>query len=150
MNPVNPLETFEKNRNAAGILGLMFQRQPFAIKDGFFKEDELWDYKEDIPAPGKGSEQQWVDIAADVLAFHNNKGGMIVFGITDRHFRFVGATHSYDTKHFNDKIRRYVGDRFWVSFSREFIQYNQRYLGLAIIPPKVHAAIRAMGDAPGE
>lgn len=150
MNPLTLLESYIKNRNSAGILELMFQRQPFGIRDGFFREDELWDYKEDIPTPGKASEQQWAGIAADVLAFHNNKGGVLIFGITDKHYRFVGATHSFDTKLFNDKIRRYVGDRFWVSFSRELIQYDQRYLGLALVPPKVHAAIRAMGDAPGD
>lgn len=148
---LSPIETLLKhitNRNAAGIIDVVFQKHPLNIREGFFREDELWDYKEDVPSIGKGSEVQWANIASDVLAFHNNRGGVLIFGIRDRDYRFVGATHRIDTKLFNDKIRRYVGDRFWVSFSREFIQYDQRYVGIAIIPPKVHSVLRAMGDAP--
>jgi tetratricopeptide (TPR) repeat protein len=151
MSAADPLEGLQKQiarRNPQGILDVIFQRNPLSLRDGFFKEDELWDFKEDIPPIGKGNEVQWANIAADVLAFHNHKGGVLIFGVRNRDFQFVGATHRFDTKLFNDKIRRYVGDRFWVSFSREFIQYDQRYLGLAIVPPKNHAAIRAMGDAP--
>jgi hypothetical protein len=40
----------------------------------FYKEDEYWDYKEEIPAVTKGHEVDWASIAADVLAFHNAKG----------------------------------------------------------------------------
>lgn len=148
MSPIEDFAKYISKRDTAHIVDLMFQRKPFGIRAGFFKEDELWDYKEDIPPAGRGNEVQWAKIAADVLAFHNSRGGALVFGIRDKDFRFVGASHPFDTKLFNDKIRRYVGDRFWVSFSREFIQVTQRYLGLAIIPPKTHAAIRAMGDAP--
>jgi Putative DNA-binding domain len=125
---LDPLESLRRQiarRNPSGILDIMFQRNPFGLRDGFFKQDELWDYKGDIPAISKGNEIQWANIAADVLAFHNRNGGVLVFGIRNRDFRFVGATHRFDTKLFNDKIRRYVGDRFWVSFSRGFIQYDQ-------------------------
>lgn len=79
-----PLELLVKQiakRNPSGILEVMFQRNPPALRDGFFKEDELWDYKEDIPPIGKGNEVQWANIAADVLAFHNQKGGVLIFGI---------------------------------------------------------------------
>lgn len=129
----------------------MFERVPPSppnVRDGFFREDELWDYKEDVPPTGRGNEAQWANIAADVLAFHNTRGGVLVFGVRNRDFQFVGTTHPVDTKLFNDKIRRYVGDRFWVSFSREYIQHDQRYLGLAIVPPKSHAALRALADSP--
>jgi len=151
MNPVELLAKHVSNRNSRGILELMFQRvqpNPPTVRDGFFKEDELWDYKEDIPPATKGNDVQWANIAADVLAFHNNQGGVIVFGVRNSDFRFSGVTHVVDTKLFNDKIRRYVGDRFWVSFSREYIQHDQRYLGLAVIPPKTHVAMRALADSP--
>ncbi len=85
-----------------------------------------------------------------ILLSPSSRIGILQGFLTDKTYQFVGATQIFDTKLFNDKIRRYVGDRFWVSFSREFIQYNQRYLGLALVPPKGHAAIRAMGDSPGE
>lgn len=136
------------NRNTRGIVDFFFERSPLKIKYGFYKEDELWDYKEDVPATTKGNEAAWAKIAADVLAFYNTKGGVLIFGIRDADFKFVGASHKADTKLFNDKIRRYVGDRFWVSFSRELIQPDQRYLGIAVIPAKPHATLRAMGDAP--
>ncbi|HMH15187.1 MAG TPA: RNA-binding domain-containing protein [Edaphobacter sp.] len=136
------------NRNTPGIVDFFFERSPLKIRYGFYKEDELWDYKEDVPATNRGNEAAWAKIAADVLAFYNTKGGVLIFGIRDSDFKFVGATPKADTKLFNDKIRRYVGDRFWVSFSREFIQADQRYLGIAIVPPKAHAALRAMGDGP--
>ncbi len=126
----------------------MFRERPIAPREGFFREGELWDYKQEIPVVSRGSESDWASIAADVLAFHNTSGGVLVFGVRDRDYAFVGAKNNVQTKTFNDKIRRYVGDRFWVTYSRHFIQYTQRYLGVAIIPPKVHAPLRAMGDSP--
>ncbi len=135
-------------RNTRGILDLMFHGNPPEVNRGYFKEDELWDYKEDIPAASKGTESDWAGIAADVLAFHNQTGGVLVFGIRNSNFQFSGTTQRIDTKLFNDKVRRYVGDRFWISFSREYIQSDQRYLGIAIVPPKVHVAVRALSDAP--
>ena len=148
MAALHPLAKHISNRNTAGIIDTLFERSPLAIRYGFYKEDEFWDYKLDLPPISKGSEAEWAKIAADVLAFYNNSGGILIFGVRDTDFKFVGATHKADTKLFNDKIRRYVGDRFWVSFSREFIQSDQRYLGIAIIPGKTHAALRAMGDSP--
>jgi hypothetical protein len=68
--------------------------------------------------------------------------------VRDKDFSFVGATHFLDQKLFNDKIRRYVGDRFWVSFSRELKQGDQRYLCIAIIPPRSHSTLRAMAASP--
>jgi tetratricopeptide (TPR) repeat protein len=148
MNTPQLLAKHIANRNASGIIDFFFERSPLKVKYGLYKEDEFWDYKEDIPATARGNEAAWAKIAADVLAFYNTKGGVLIFGIRDSDFKFVGATHKADTKLFNDKIRRYVGDRFWVSFSREFIQADQRYLGIAIVPSKAHAALRAMGDGP--
>jgi hypothetical protein len=143
-----PLEKHIANRNTQGIIDIFFDRSPLTVRYGFYKEDELWDYKAEVPASARGNDAEWAKIAADVLAFYNTKGGVLIFGVRDNDFKFTGATNKCDTKLFNDKIRRYVGDRFWVSFSREFIQADQRYLGIAIIPPKAHAALRAMGDGP--
>src|ERR1039457_1915639 len=133
-------------RSTKGVIREMFEPDEIKLQWGCYKEDELWDYKENVPPIGKGHEPEWAKLACDVLAFHNNKGGILIFGIRNRDFSFVGATHSIDTKLFNDKMRRYVGDRFWVSFSREFIQLDQRYLGIAIIPPRSHTPLFAMAD----
>ena len=53
-----------------------------------------------------------------------------------------------DSKIFNDKIRRYVGDQIWVDFHREWIQPDQRYLGLAVIPPRGPVLGHFRDDAP--
>jgi hypothetical protein len=136
------------NRDPGSILELMFEQDPVRVRRGFFTEDELWDYKQDIPSPSKGNEIQWAGIAADVLAFHNHKGGVLIFGIRNSDFRFTGATSAIDTKLFNDKIRRYVEDRFLVSFSREAIQFDQRYLGLAVIPPRRSSVVLSAATSP--
>jgi len=104
---------------------------------GFSRETETWDYKKDCPRPGKTPETDnaWASIASDVLAFHNSRGGLIFFGI-DNLFKFVGATTPLDSKLFNDKLRRYLPDNIYVDYSREYIQPDQRYLGVAIIPPR--------------
>jgi len=135
-------------RDTKGIMDLMFTYPPFEPCYGFSKEDEFWDYKVDVPSPHKGHEAEWAAIAADVLAFHNSRGGVLFFGVHDKTFSLVGATHFLDQKLFNDKLRRYVGDRFWVSFSRELKQADQRYLGVAIIPARSHATLRAMASSP--
>jgi hypothetical protein len=109
MNTFESLAKHVENRNTGGIVDTIFQRNPLAIRDGFYREDELWDYKEDLPPVTKGNEAAWAQIAADVLAFYNQKGGVLIFGIRDKNFQFTGATHKADTKLFNDKIRKYVG-----------------------------------------
>ena len=135
-------------RSVKGVLQEVFTTNPIKPTYGYFREDELWDYKLDIPPSSRGNEVAWANIACDVLAFHNNKGGVLFFGIHDKTFQFVGATNVLDTKLFNDKIRKYIGDRFWVSFSREWIQENQRYLGVAIIPPRTVTPLFAMAEGP--
>jgi hypothetical protein len=97
---------------------------------------------------GKANEAQWAKVAADVLAFHNQDGGILLFGIRDADYRFLGTRILLDTKAFNDKIRKHCGDRFWVSFSREFIQPDQRYLGVAMVPPKGYSHQRVLRDGP--
>ena len=57
----------------------------------------------------------------------------MIFGVTDD-LSFCGATTRLDSKLINDQIRRYLGDRIWVEFHREFIQEDQRYLGVALVP----------------
>ncbi len=135
-------------RNVKGVIGTFFDVGSRKLRAGFHREDQLWDFKEDLPRPGKDGEVEWARIATDILALHNQEGGVLFFGIRDSDFRLVGTRQIIDTKQFNDKVRKYVGDRFWVSFSREFIEPDQRYVGLAIIPPKSHAYQRILRDGP--
>ena len=44
-------------------------------------ESEYWDYKRDLP--DLSDPIKVAELAADVLAFHNTRGGYLLFGITD-------------------------------------------------------------------
>jgi tetratricopeptide (TPR) repeat protein len=79
---------------------------------------------------------------------HNNRGGLLVFGIDDKTYKFAGATRVLDSKMFNDRIRKYVGDTIWVDYHREYIQSDQRYLGVALIPPRGPSIARFKAAAP--
>ena len=115
-----------RRRDAAGVCELLFEGSPPRVRSGSRTETELWDFKADVPR----SEGEWARVARHVLAFHNQRGGVLAFGITDSELDFCGATSRIDSKIFNDKVRRYVGDQIWVDFHREAIQADQKYLGL--------------------
>ena len=118
------------------LVQMVFEGKTPVVKSGYRTETELWDYKADCPSPGKQDAGAWAEIARHVLAFHNNSGGVIFFGISNSNFGFIGARPILDSKLVNDQLRKYLGDKIWVEFHREFIQDNQRYLGVALIPPR--------------
>jgi hypothetical protein len=137
-------------KNAGSAIRLLLEGNPPRPRLGRATETELWDFKADCPhlANNANSENAWAHIAADVVGFHNNRGGLLIFGIDDTRFEFVGATQRLDSKTFNDKIRRYIGDVIWVDYHREFIQSDQRYLGVALVPPRGPALARFKLPAP--
>lgn len=137
-----------RQRNVSGVLRLLFDRGTTSLRYGYHSETELWEFKSDCPRVGKEHENAWAELAADVLAFHNNLGGVILFGITDGDFRFRGATSTLDSKKVNDRLRRYLPDTIWVEYYREFIQEDQRYLGVALIPPRGPVPARFRSSAP--
>jgi hypothetical protein len=126
----------------------MFEGEPPSLRSGFRTEGELWDFKCDCPKIGKQWSNAWADFAKEVLAFHNQRGGVVVFGIHDENLSFCGATTRLDSKLVNDQLRKFLGDRIWVEFHREFIQPDQRYLGLAIVPPRGPTIERFQQNAP--
>jgi len=130
------------------------ENNPPKLRDGCKHECELWDYKAHVPGHGRANEKAWAQIAADVLAFHNRDGGILFFGISDEDHTFCGATGDWDSKRFNDKLRRYIGDAFWVLYSKELSQKTGHHLGVVIIPKRtfrVQAAIAtAATSMPGE
>ena len=119
------------------LIGRMaFQGNPPVVKTGFLTETELWDFKSDCPRVGRPNLAHWADIARHVLAFHNHKGGLLFFGIKNN-YSFCGAsTTPMDSKLLNDQLRKFLGDRIWVEFQRAFIQKDQKYLGIALVPPR--------------
>ena len=53
-----------------------------------------------------------------------------------------------DSKLVNDQLRRFLPDTLWIEFHREFIQSDQRYLGVALIPRRGGPLLRFISDAP--
>ena len=137
-----------KQRNLKAIMDLMFEHGTYLLKAGFRTESELWDFKSDCPRPGRAQLNAWADIAKEILGFHNKRGGILLFGISDKDYGFIGATTRLDSKLLNDQIRKFLGDRIWVDYHREFIQTDQRYLGVAIIPPRGPQLEKFRIDAP--
>lgn len=142
------LEMAIKQRNLKAIMDLMFEQGTPILKTGCKTENELWDYKSDCPPPGKVHLNAWADIAKEVLSFHNKRGGILFFGISDEDYKFKGATTRLDSKLINDQLRKFLGDRIWIDYHREFIQEDQRYLGVAIIPPRGPQLEKFRIDAP--
>jgi tetratricopeptide (TPR) repeat protein len=142
---------FEKairQRNVQAIRQMMFESNIPKLRPGFCVETDIWDFKKDCPRIGKNKcDQAWADLSKDVLAFHNSRGGAIIFGICDD-LSFSGAIQRLDSKLLNDQLRKYLGDLTWIEFHREFIQSDQRYLGIAIIPPRGASIERFKSDAP--
>ncbi len=138
-----------RQRNLDVILKLMLDGRPPTPRRGYNRETDLWDYKRDCPRHRKTPEgdNAWASVASDVLAFHNNRGGILFFGISDN-FQFTGASFPLDSKQFNDKMRRYLPDNIFVDYSREYIQDDQRYLGIALIPPRGPLPARFGSSAP--
>lgn len=124
-----------RQRDITAVVQMMFEAGRPLLRSGFKTETELWDYKGDCPRVGEPRSDGWAEIAKDVLGFYNLRGGVLVFGIADS-FDFCGATQRLDSKLVNDQLRRYLGDRIWVEYHREFIQPDQRYVGVLLIPPR--------------
>ncbi len=136
-----------KQRDARAILKLFFQPGRPVLMYGYQTENELWDYKKDCPRLGKEYLNSWADLAKEVLAMHNKNGGVLLFGMTND-YSFCGAANRLDSKQLNDGLRRFLSDRIWVDFNREFIQSDQKYLGIAMVPPRGPTFERFHEDAP--
>jgi len=80
------IESLIKRRDISTIATLMFEKDSPILKYGYKTENELWDYKQGIL--GNKSQIGWAEIAKDVLGFHNNKGGLLIFGINDKSFQY--------------------------------------------------------------
>lgn len=134
MEPVHKIKTAIKTRSISTIINY-FLNENQEIKSGRKVENDLWDYKLELPPNKKGFKKNWANIAKDVLAFHNTHGGILIIGINDKSFATVGVDYDIDSKTFNDQIRKWTGDSFWVEFHKEFIKHQRRYIGFVIIPP---------------
>lgn len=126
-----------RQKDLGSIESLFFKRNLSDIESSFKTETELWDYKLKCPSLTSPT-LEWAEISKDVLAFHNTgKGGVILFGIDDKSYEIVGLGKDelVDSKIFNDKIRKYVGDTLWIDYY--VISNSDKSLNIAviIIPP---------------
>lgn len=148
MSQIEDVARAIRQRDSSALYELMFTGALPVLKGSFATETFLWDYKRDCPAPNKDHAAAWAEIAVDVLAFHNNSGGVLIFGIRDDNFTFTGATQRLDSKLFNDQLRKYLSDRIWVEYYRFAIQGDQRYLGMAVVSPRGPILERFRANSP--
>lgn len=137
-----------QSMDSSSIIKIMFDYSNGfpKIRPGFGSEGQYWDFKNGLPSVRKSERNKWYKLAADILGFHNAEGGVLIFGIDDKSFHFDGCTEVIDAKQFNDKVRFFLGDRIYVSFNREFIQKDQKFLGIAIVPPRKSEILRFLQD----
>ncbi|MFP5209581.1 MAG: ATP-binding protein, partial [Acidobacteriota bacterium] len=93
-----------RRRDVSALIDIMFEDDPPRLRNGYATENELWDFKAGCPAPGKAQLVAWAEIAMDVLAFHNAKGGLLIFGVDDNH-KIKRTKDLLDSKLFNDQLR---------------------------------------------
>jgi hypothetical protein len=147
IDPWSDVRAAIRQRDIRALIKLMFDASGSELNSGFNTENELWDYKKDCPKTGRDNLGPWADLSKEVLGLHNNGGGALVFGISDN-YTFVGARNRLDSKQLNDGLRRFLPDRIWVDFNREFIRADQSFLGFALVPPRGPTLERFTADAP--
>jgi tetratricopeptide (TPR) repeat protein len=136
-----------RQSNVASISALMFDQTNWSLRPGYCTETEFWDYKVTGPAPGAGMPEEWANLAKDVMAFHNNKGGVIVFGVGNG-FKVVNYRSQLDSKLLNDRLRKYIGDKIWLDYHRLNIKEDQSHIGLVLVPPRGPVILRFVKDSP--
>ncbi|MGA8088670.1 MAG: RNA-binding domain-containing protein [Terracidiphilus sp.] len=109
-------------------------------------ESEYWDYKRTLP--DLDDSKELAELAADVLAFHNSRGGYLVFGITND-FSVLGIHENEGTKidsnFINSKLKRYIGNTFLCRYSciPAAIGGSRKSIALLLIPRRKGIAIKA-------
>ena len=125
-----------RQKDMGSLKSLFFKNDLSDVEPSFKTETELWDYKLNCPSISSPA-LEWAEICKDILAFHNTgKGGGIFFGIDDKEYNIVGISSEnlIDSKIFNDKIRKYVGDKLWVDFYVISNSNKTITIGAIIIP----------------
>jgi len=115
-------------------------------------ESEYWDYKREIFDIENSSVV--AELAADILAFHNTKGGYVIFGITNDYAVLgcdEGIACDIDSNKLNSKIQKYVGGAFYCRYSPIVVSLagTRKVLSVVFIPPRRGPAIRVCCNGPG-
>ena len=137
-----------KNRNTEAIVNLFIDKENKRLKANYYCETELWDYKTDCPCYKMAEPIEWANIAKDIIAFHNLNGGLLIFGVNDDNYLINGIRSDIDSKLFNDKVRKWIGDKIWIEYSKQYIFDDDRYIGFALIPPKGQTYAKFICNSP--
>ena len=145
MNRDDEILVATRQKDIGSLVSLFFSKDLTLVMPNCKTETELWDYKSECPSLSSPT-IEWAELSKDILAFHNTgKGGVLFFGVSDKDFIVTGSENAkyLDSKIFNDKIRKYVGDKIWV----EFVPYSNKEdsitIGIAVIPPlQEHSSIK--------
>ncbi|AUO12338.1 helix-turn-helix domain-containing protein [Priestia megaterium] len=110
-----------------------------ASKDKFFellasgREDDKWDFKQDIKLKPKESFYQFLK---DVLAFSNTGGGYLLLGVEDKTHHLVGVKSKVDEAELGDKIEANLGYAIKVDilYFKHKVEDEKIELGIIYIP----------------
>jgi tetratricopeptide (TPR) repeat protein len=115
-------------------------------------ECEYWDYKREFY--NLDDPRAVAELATDVLAFHNTRGGYVICGITND-FIPIGIHPQLaletDSSKVNDKLRSYIGSTFHCKYAvlTPAVGGTHKAFAIILIPPRKGTAIPVGRNAPG-
>ncbi|WP_144561534.1 AlbA family DNA-binding domain-containing protein [Bacillus mycoides] len=85
------------------------------------REDDRWDFKEDLHVKSK---ENFYSFVKDILAFSNSGGGYLLLGVKDRSLELVGVKEEIDEANLGEKIESTLG--YSIRFSLFYFEYEQK------------------------
>lgn len=141
------LKSLEQGELLSGLENVLLTHNKMEVNQR--DETEFWDFKEDIDL---GNQIKLAQLSKWILAFHNAKGGLIIFGVTDK-FKVVGIHESkiYDTVRLRNAIKKYVGPNVPIFQGRieghDYI-HRKNLLWLIFIPKRENRPVPVAENGP--
>ncbi|MDX6445954.1 MAG: LuxR family transcriptional regulator, glucitol operon activator [Blastocatellia bacterium] len=108
-------------------------------------ETEYWDYKETIDFENP---LEVARLAKRVLAFHNCRGGAIIYGVKNNYdVPGIAPGKTLDANRLNQKLRQYIGSTFSL-FQDTIAIPNNRVLWLVFVPSKEGMPVAVTSNGP--
>ncbi|MFB5936446.1 helix-turn-helix domain-containing protein [Peribacillus frigoritolerans] len=97
------------------------------------REDNRWDYKQDIHSKPK---ELFYELLKDVLAFSNSGGGHLLLGVEDKNHNLVGVSNIIDESDLGQKIHTSLGYSINIelTYFKHYNEGNEIELGILYIP----------------
>jgi len=109
-------------------------------------ETELWDYKEDVDFENT---EELAKLSSRVLAFHNNKGGCLIFGIRkDYVVSGFYKTKLIDSVTLKNKLKRYIGNTVNIFQDQITLPINGKVIFILFIPKRIGQPISVHSNGP--